>query len=213
MNRTVKRSLAATLGVSLLLLVGCGSDSKSESSDTTKAKDTTTTTAAPELMLEDVWARQSPMGATMGAAYLNITSPVDDKLVKASVDPSVAKEAQIHETVMAEEGSDMSSTTEAMGDETTTTAMGSSDMSTTTAAMGDDKTSTTMGGGMSDNMTMREVDSIELPAGKMVELKPGGYHIMLIDLVKPLKVGDKIKITLEFEKAGTKTVTAEVKEG
>lgn len=210
MNRTVKRSLAATLGVSLLLLVGCGSDSKSESSDTTKAKDTTTTTAAPELMLEDVWARQSPMGATMGAAYLNITSPVDDKLLKASVDPSVAKEAQIHETVMAEEGSDMSSTT-AMGDETTTTAMGSSDMSTTTAAMGGDKTSTTMGS--SDNMTMREVDSIELPAGKMVELKPGGYHIMLIDLVKPLKVGDKIEITLEFEKAGTKTVTAEVKEG
>ena len=208
MNLTVKRSLAATVGVSLILLVGCGSDSSSDSSSTTKAKDTTTTEApkTEELLIEDAWARQSPMGATMGAAYMNITSPEDDKLLTASVSADIAKDAQIHETVMAGsgDGSDMSSTT---------TAGGSDEMTTTTKAMGaEGETSTTMGGG-SDEMMMREVDSIELPAGEMVELKPGGYHIMLIELAKPLEVGQEIEITLEFEKAGTKTVTAVVKEG
>lgn len=50
---------------------------------------------------------------------------------------------------------------------------------------------------MKDNvMTMRAVDEIPLPAGKVVELKPGGYHVMLIDLVKPLAKGDKVPLTL-----------------
>ena len=51
-------------------------------------------------------------------------------------------------------------------------------------------------------MTMRPVESIELPAGKTVKLEPGGYHIMLLDLVKPLEVGEKIELTLTFDKAG-----------
>ena len=47
-------------------------------------------------------------------------------------------------------------------------------------------------------MAMRSIDDIPLPAGKEVELKPGGYHVMLIDLVKPLAKGDKVPITLTF---------------
>lgn len=53
-----------------------------------------------------------------------------------------------------------------------------------------------------DVMEMRQVDAIELPAGKKVELKPGGLHVMFIGLKAPLKVGDKVPVTLKFEKAG-----------
>lgn len=60
-------------------------------------------------------------------------------------------------------------------------------------------------------MTMRPVASIELPAGGAVQLKPGGYHIMLIDLRKPLKPGAHVKVTLVLEKAGKRTVTATVR--
>lgn len=51
-------------------------------------------------------------------------------------------------------------------------------------------------------MRMREVDSIELPPGKTVELKPGGLHIMLMGLKAPLKAGEQVPLTLRFEKAG-----------
>jgi copper(I)-binding protein len=51
---------------------------------------------------------------------------------------------------------------------------------------------------MSDNMTMRmrQVTGIPLPAGKPVALKPGGYHVMLMDLKDTLQAGKKIKLTL-----------------
>jgi copper(I)-binding protein len=65
-----------------------------------------------------------------------------------------------------------------------------------------------MGGSM---MGMRRIDKLEIPAGGKVELKPGGYHIMLIDLTRELKAGETIEITLTFEKAGAVKVTAEVR--
>jgi hypothetical protein len=56
-------------------------------------------------------------------------------------------------------------------------------------------------------MKMRAVDRLALPAGKVVELKPGGYHVMLMDLVQPLKDGETVPVTLTFEdKAGKKQV-------
>ena len=45
-------------------------------------------------------------------------------------------------------------------------------------------------------MEMRPVDALPLPAGRTVELKPGGYHVMLVDLVKPLTAGQKVPMTL-----------------
>ncbi len=62
-------------------------------------------------------------------------------------------------------------------------------------------------------MKMRPVSGqrLEIPAGGAVELKPGGYHIMLIGLKQQLKPGDKIDLTLTFEKSGEKTVQAEVR--
>lgn len=48
-------------------------------------------------------------------------------------------------------------------------------------------------------MKMRQVDKIDLPAGKIVALKSGGLHIMLIGLKKPLKLGEAIELSLSFE--------------
>ena len=50
-----------------------------------------------------------------------------------------------------------------------------------------------------DVMKMRAVPALDLPSGKAVELKPGGYHIMLIDVVQPLKAGNTVKVELEVE--------------
>lgn len=72
--------------------------------------------------------------------------------------------------------------------------------------------STGMGNGMGTGMMgMRRIDRLEIPAGGTVELRPGGYHIMLIDLTRELRAGDTIEITLTFEKAGDVKVTAEVR--
>jgi copper(I)-binding protein len=57
---------------------------------------------------------------------------------------------------------------------------------------------------------MRRVDAIPLRAGASFVLKPGGYHVMLMDLVEPLKEGDLLKLTLVFEKAGEIEVEATV---
>jgi len=61
-----------------------------------------------------------------------------------------------------------------------------------------------------DVMRMREVEAIEIPAGRHVELKPGGLHVMLMGLKGPLKEGDKFPLRLKFEKAGEVTVTVNV---
>lgn len=53
-----------------------------------------------------------------------------------------------------------------------------------------------------DVMEMRQVDVVELPAGKTVEFKPGGLHVMFIGLKQPLALGGKVPVTLKFEKAG-----------
>ncbi len=60
-------------------------------------------------------------------------------------------------------------------------------------------------------MEMRAVESLALPAGKTVELKPGGYHVMLIDLVKPLGAGDTVPVTLTVVGKDGKPAKVEVK--
>jgi len=51
-------------------------------------------------------------------------------------------------------------------------------------------------------MRMRQVASVDLPAGKAVSFKPGGYHVMLFDLQEPLKAGEQIAIDLLVEDEG-----------
>ncbi|MFZ5523013.1 MAG: copper chaperone PCu(A)C [Pseudomonadota bacterium] len=64
-------------------------------------------------------------------------------------------------------------------------------------------------------MKMREVEAIELPAGKRVSLGESGYHLMLVGLKVPLKAGDKIPLTLTIKLTNNRTVkvkaVAEVK--
>ena len=186
-----KRSLGRTVGalctIGLVsIAAGCGDDDK-----TTTVDDQTTTVTADSIAVDSVpvvetvpavgeisfvgqWARTSPAMASAGAMYVTITSTVDDNLIAATVDASVAARVEVHETVAVEDATD------------------------TTMMMGSD-TTTMMGG---DEMTMRPVAFVELPAGVAVELNPGGYHIMLIDLVQPLEVGASIQVTLVFERAG-----------
>lgn len=63
-------------------------------------------------------------------------------------------------------------------------------------------------------MKMREVDGgLEIKPGQKIAMQPGnGYHIMLIGLSKPLKAGDKVPLTLTFEKAGKVDVTLNVED-
>ncbi|MBK8794146.1 MAG: copper chaperone PCu(A)C [Holophaga sp.] len=58
---------------------------------------------------------------------------------------------------------------------------------------------------------MSAVESVPVPARGKAELKPGGLHIMFIKLKNDLAAGDKISLTLVFEKSGEIQVEAEVK--
>jgi periplasmic copper chaperone A len=51
-------------------------------------------------------------------------------------------------------------------------------------------------------LRMREVKGYDIPAKGALELRPGGAHLMLVDLKQPLKEGDKVPVTLRFERAG-----------
>lgn len=61
-----------------------------------------------------------------------------------------------------------------------------------------------------DVMKMRRVDALEIAKGGAKVLKPGGDHVMLMDVKDPLKEGDLVKLTLTFEKAGDIEVEATV---
>lgn len=64
-----------------------------------------------------------------------------------------------------------------------------------------------------DVMKMQPVEGgIPIPAGEEVELKPGDYHLMLIDVQYNLKAGDHFEAELHFENAGAVTVEVEVRE-
>jgi periplasmic copper chaperone A len=131
------------------------------------------------------WARNSPAVAGAGAAYLVITNngATADALIGAS--SPACKTAEMHQTKVIESAAP--STSGGMG------GMGGAS------------------GTGSPMMGMVPVSRIEIPAGGSVELKPGGYHLMLMNLVADLKIGDTIELTLEFEKAGKITVKAEVR--
>jgi periplasmic copper chaperone A len=59
-------------------------------------------------------------------------------------------------------------------------------------------------------MKMRPIADIDIPAGQAVTLQPGGMHIMLVGLAKPLQTGQTFPLTLTFEKAGSRTVNVAV---
>jgi len=170
--------VALVLVASAALVVSACSSSGSSS----------TTFKSKNIVVSNVWARESAGAADNGAVYLTIenTSGTVDKLFSASVPQSFAKGASIHEMVM--------------GDGTTATTM----------AM-DSSSSTTAGSGSSSMMSMKEVSSVTIPANGTVTFEPGGYHIMLTGLAAPLKNGQKFDVNLGFLNGGVIKVTATVK--
>jgi len=60
-------------------------------------------------------------------------------------------------------------------------------------------------------MKMRAIPGIEIPAGQTLSLKPGSYHVMLIDLKQQIKDGDTVPITLVFEGLDKKQQMLEIK--
>lgn len=109
------------------------------------------------------WARATPGGAKVGAAYLQLSAAPSgpDKLVAAR--SPVAGNVELHTHSQVD-----------------------------------------------GVMKMRRVDDIAVAPGKNVTLKPGGLHIMLMDLKQPLKEGETIDLTLVFEKAGEVAVKVPV---
>ncbi len=62
-----------------------------------------------------------------------------------------------------------------------------------------------------DVMKMRQIPGLDLAAGRTLDLKPGGYHVMLMDLKQQMKGGDVVPITLVFEDDAKKRFTQEIK--
>jgi len=60
-------------------------------------------------------------------------------------------------------------------------------------------------------MHMHALDTVALPAGKRVEFKPGGFHIMLVGLTRALGAGEYVPLTLTIEEAGGKRTQLEVR--
>jgi copper(I)-binding protein len=64
-------------------------------------------------------------------------------------------------------------------------------------------------GGM---MSMKPVERIDVPSGQSVQLKPGGYHVMLMDLTAPIDVGATVDLTLTFANGAKVTVKAPIRQ-
>ncbi len=148
------------------------------------SKPSATTTAG--ITVTSPWAYSTADVATTGVVYLGLRNAgaTDDALVGARVPASVAKTVELHQTV-ATPGSTMDG---AMG-------MGASTTTTPASAL----------------QMMNPVDRIAVPAGATVTLQPGGYHLMLMDLAKPLRAGETVAVTLTFEHAPPVTVQAAVR--
>lgn len=141
--------------------------------------------------LDGAWARASAPTQTNGAVYFELSSNVADVLTGATVDATVAADAQVHEVVPANDAStDASMDHDEMPD----------------GEMSDDSETATA-------MTMQELTAgLPVADGETVRFEPGGYHVMLVDLAAPLVVGDEIELTLEFAAADDLTVSVPVRE-
>lgn len=145
--------------------------------------------------VSDAWVRSAPEGVMVSAAYMTIDG--DDTLVGVSVPSDVAEMAEVHKTT-----SEPAMSGEGSMDMNQGTSEGAMDMKQSQGSM-DMK--------QGDKMMGME------PAGPVaingsLQLKPGGYHIMLMGVKKPLVAGENVAITLKFDKAGDIVVNAPVRE-
>jgi len=116
-----------------------------------------------DIQVRHPWARATPPGAKVGAAYLEIrnTGKEPDRLIGAA--SPAAERVEVH--VQVRDG---------------------------------------------DILKMREVAGLVAPARQRLSLRPGGPHLMIVGLGKPLVKGDRVPLTLRFERAGELQIELEV---
>ena len=184
----VRLALAAT-AVLAIAVAACSS------SGATPAPSAAASAASGGMSVTDAWVRQSALMAGADAAYLVITNGTgqDDALV--SVSSPLSATVEMHETV-AVEASTQPAESGGMGGGVGGGMASGSPMAS---------------GGMGGMMAMRPVESIAIAAGATVELKPGGYHIMIIDPKEQPAIGSTVELTLTFQQAPPVTVVAEVR--
>jgi copper(I)-binding protein len=154
-SRTTIGTGAVGIIVACALVGGCGSDQR-------------------EFGADRAWARSTPASATNGVVYLEVTSDVDDSLVRVDVPLDVASRAELHTSDAASGG-------------------------------GHDH------GAVDDGtVTMEQVEEVPIAADTTVEFIPGGNHIMLVDISRPLVVGDTFAVTLQFASGRTLEVPVDV---
>lgn len=185
---TTRRGLALLACLALgagVAMSACGSDDDGTATDT--PQDTVQDVGASPIVATDAWARTSPMATGAGAAYVVLTNhgDLDDALIGVSVPDTVAAVAELHETRAA-----AADDSEGHGSDSSMPMDSSTPM-----------------------MEMVAVDRIDIPAGGVAVLEPGGFHVMLLDLVAPLEPGTTVPLTLTFEVAGELTVDAVVGDG
>jgi copper(I)-binding protein len=142
------------------------------------------TSSADALEVSGAWARPTLPSATEAVVYLTITSPDDDTVLSASVPAEVAGSATLHESMLLDDSSGMA-------------PMPNMDM-------GD-------GGSGSSGADPMPPATIPLPAGKAVTFGPGGLHVMLIGLSRPLVTGETFPLTLTLDHGGDVAVEVSVR--
>lgn len=135
---------------------------------------------APGVQVTDAWMRPTPETQTTGAIYMKISSDKADRLVSVEVDKSFVERAELHETTGASAMENAGHDDDMMSEEDVSAHM----------------------------KMMRKLDGLDIPAGGSVELKPGGYHVMLFGLEKPIVEADMIPVTLTFKSGAEVSVNA-----
>ncbi|MEZ5411313.1 MAG: copper chaperone PCu(A)C [Acidimicrobiales bacterium] len=164
-----------------------------------------TSEAAPASGVEvtGAWARTTASGATTGVVYLTITGHQTDRLDSLTVDPSIAAAAELHQMVAAD-GTVVAGSNSGGGGGGHHDHGGSGDDG---AAADADAPS-----GQEQAMIMKPLTGgLAIPSGRDIVLGPGGYHIMLQELARPLAAGDSFPLVLHFQRAGDETVDVEVR--
>jgi copper(I)-binding protein len=153
---------------------------------------------ASGMSVSDAWSRSTASSQTTAALYATISNNDGTKnaLVGVKVPSSVAMSTQLHH--------DMTMPTTTMGGSSTT--MGGSSMGGSSTTMAPSSSSAD-----TDMTTMQEVTSIPVSGDATFKLQPGGYHVMLMDLAKPLTKGEHFDVTFQFEHGPSKTVSVTVK--
>ncbi|MFM8520286.1 MAG: copper chaperone PCu(A)C [Solirubrobacterales bacterium] len=175
MTKTVSNAISwkvgAVGGLAALTLVAAGCSGSSSN----------------EVEIQDAWARTTAPGLTMGAVYMEAKSSEGDEITGASVPGAIAGTTELHETLDSKGCEEVGM---GAGHSMDKGKEGSMDME------GDESMDMEM-----DSMKcMKQVSSIDLPAGETVNLEPGGFHVMLLDLKKPIEEGETFEVTLSFDK-------------